>query len=126
MLTGERAAIDRLTASYPEIHWDRLLFSAKESVYKVWYPLTERWLNFEEARLSFDPAESAFRAEVLIDGDRIDGGAPLTELWGHFGVGRGSDDRCVHRSDTTAYDLGLGAAEPGSVCAVRRCLFEWR
>ena len=29
--------------------WDRLLFSAKESVYKAWFPLARRWLGFEEA-----------------------------------------------------------------------------
>jgi 4'-phosphopantetheinyl transferase EntD len=31
-----------LLATLPgPVHWDRLLFSAKESVYKAWYPLTE-------------------------------------------------------------------------------------
>lgn len=28
---------------------DRLLFCAKEATYKVWFPLTKRWLGFEEA-----------------------------------------------------------------------------
>ena len=37
------------------IHWDRLIFSAKESVYKAWYPLARRWLGFEEAAVSIDP-----------------------------------------------------------------------
>jgi 4'-phosphopantetheinyl transferase EntD len=27
---------------------DRVLFSAKESVYKVWYPVTRAWLGFED------------------------------------------------------------------------------
>lgn len=30
-------------------HLDRLLFSAKESVYKTWFPLARRWLGFDEA-----------------------------------------------------------------------------
>lgn len=36
-----------------QIHWDRLLFSAKESVFKTWYPLTLTELDFEEADLTF-------------------------------------------------------------------------
>jgi len=85
----ERADLARLTGAQPEIHWDRLLFSAKEAVYKAWYPLTGRWLGFEEARLSIDPAGGAFRAEILVDGVRTDGGPPLTELTGRFLVARG-------------------------------------
>ncbi|WP_299539740.1 4'-phosphopantetheinyl transferase [uncultured Streptomyces sp.] len=36
------------------IHWDRLLFSAKESVYKAWYPLMRTRLDFEDADIEFD------------------------------------------------------------------------
>jgi len=75
----ERDRLARLAVTHPGIHWDRLLFSAKESVYKAWYPLTGRWLGFEEARLSFDPAASTFRAEVLAAG-----GTPFPEFTGRF------------------------------------------
>ena len=34
------------------ICWDRLLFSAKESVFKAWFPLAQRWLGFEDARIT--------------------------------------------------------------------------
>jgi 4'-phosphopantetheinyl transferase EntD len=85
----EREHLAGLAAAYPVIHWDRLLFSAKESVYKAWYPLTGRWLGFEDARLTFDPAATLFRARILIDGRRTDGGTPLTELVGRFRVERG-------------------------------------
>lgn len=44
---------------------DRLLFSAKESVFKAWYPLTERELGFAEASLRFDPADRTFHARLL-------------------------------------------------------------
>ena len=71
------------------VHWDRLLFSAKESVYKAWFPLTGRWLGFEDACLRFDPAAATFRARILIDGTRLDGAAPLTELTGRYLVARG-------------------------------------
>jgi 4'-phosphopantetheinyl transferase EntD len=49
------------------IHWDRLIFSAKESVYKAWFPLARRWLGFEEAAVTIDPASGTFRARLLID-----------------------------------------------------------
>ena len=78
---GEREMLAELQAAHPATHWGRLLFSAKESVYKAWYPLERRWLGFEDARLTIDPA-GTFRAEVLIDG-------PLTELTGRFMVARG-------------------------------------
>lgn len=49
------------------IHWDRLVFSAKESVYKAWFPLTQRWLDFSDAHLTIDPDVEAFSARLLID-----------------------------------------------------------
>jgi 4'-phosphopantetheinyl transferase EntD len=49
-------------------HWDRLLFSAKESVYKAWFPLARSWLNFEEARVTFDPVAGTFQARLLVPG----------------------------------------------------------
>lgn len=48
------------------IHWDRLIFSAKESVYKVWFPLAQSWLGFEDASVAIDPAGEAFRARLLV------------------------------------------------------------
>ena len=36
------------------LHWDRILFCAKEATYKAWFPLTERWLGFEDAHITFD------------------------------------------------------------------------
>ncbi|MCD0451733.1 4'-phosphopantetheinyl transferase superfamily protein [Actinocorallia sp. API 0066] len=52
--------------------WDRLLFSAKEAVYKAWFPLTGRWLGFEEASLRFDPA-GTFTARLLVPGPVVSG-----------------------------------------------------
>lgn len=84
----ERARLHLLRVDAPEVHWDRLLFSAKESVYKAWYPLTGRWLGFEDADLTIDREACSFRARILIDGTRSLGGPPLTELSGHFVVSR--------------------------------------
>ena len=44
-----------LTAADSAVCWDRLLFSAKETVYKAWFPLTHRWLGFEQASITIDP-----------------------------------------------------------------------
>ena len=77
-----------LSRASPTMHWSRLLFCAKESVYKAWYPLTGRQLGFEDARLTIDPA-GTFTAKLLVDGTRIDGGLPLVELHGRFVAARG-------------------------------------
>ena len=85
----EPELLTELFRSHPATHWDRLLFSAKESVYKAWYPLTARWLGFEDARLTFDPAAGTFAARILVDGTRIDGRPPLNEICGRYVVDRG-------------------------------------
>lgn len=48
---AERAALAELALRAPDIHWDRLFFSAKETVYKAWYPYHHRFLSFQEAEL---------------------------------------------------------------------------
>ncbi len=50
----------------PGTHWDRVLFSAKESLYKAWHPLARRWLGFEEAVVTFRPADGAFEARLRV------------------------------------------------------------
>jgi 4'-phosphopantetheinyl transferase EntD len=85
---GEPEMLAELSRAFPATHWSRLLFSAKESVYKAWYPLTGRQLGFEDARLSIDPV-GTFAAKLLVDGARTDGGPPLVELRGRFVVAHG-------------------------------------
>ncbi|WP_411267302.1 4'-phosphopantetheinyl transferase family protein [Actinoplanes sp. KI2] len=84
---GER--LREAAAGAPEVSWDRLLFSAKESIYKAWYPLTRRWLGFEEADLTIEPGAGTFNALLRADGTRIDGGPPLTRISGRFTIGPG-------------------------------------
>ena len=62
LLPNEQSQIDGFDAG--PIHWDRLVFSAKESVYKCWYPLMRDWLGFEEAMIVIDPDK--FRFEVKL------------------------------------------------------------
>ncbi|MFJ4159769.1 4'-phosphopantetheinyl transferase [Microbacterium testaceum] len=52
-------------ASAGTFHADRLLFSAKESVYKAWYPLTQRWLDFDDVSVTIDRDGRRFDAVVL-------------------------------------------------------------
>ncbi len=84
----ERRRVRDYTDQAPDIHWDRLIFSAKESVYKAWFPLTQRWLGFEEASVTFDPSTCRFEAELLVPGPEIDGVA-LSTFAGQFLVDRG-------------------------------------
>ncbi|MGH2878720.1 MAG: 4'-phosphopantetheinyl transferase family protein [Solirubrobacteraceae bacterium] len=53
----EEPMLARLHRRAPRVHWDRLLFSAKESVYKAWFPLAHRPLGFEDAILRIELAE---------------------------------------------------------------------
>lgn len=86
---GEAEMLASLARANPTVHWDRLLFSAKESVYKAWYPLTRRWLEFEDARLYLDPTARTFSADLLVDGTRVDGGSPLVRMTGRFIIAGG-------------------------------------
>ncbi|MFK0180600.1 4'-phosphopantetheinyl transferase [Streptomyces xanthochromogenes] len=70
----ERARLPALRARRPEVHWDRLVFSAKESVYKAWFPLTGRSLDFDQAVVTVDPDEGTFHARLLVPGPLSDGG----------------------------------------------------
>jgi 4'-phosphopantetheinyl transferase EntD len=70
------------------VHLDAVLFSAKEAVYKAWFPLARRWLDFDDVELSIDASDGTFRASLLVPGPRI-AGAPLTELRGRWTVGGG-------------------------------------
>jgi 4'-phosphopantetheinyl transferase EntD len=58
----ELALVQRLGDAAPRVHWDRVLFSAKESVYKAWFTLTGRQLGFEDAALAIDALEGTFAA----------------------------------------------------------------
>jgi 4'-phosphopantetheinyl transferase EntD len=75
-LVATAAERDRLAATRPEPdgpNWDRLLFSAKEAVYKAWFPLVGEWLDHQEAEVSFDPRDGTFAALLSRDGLVADG-----------------------------------------------------
>ncbi|CAN5551306.1 4'-phosphopantetheinyl transferase [soil metagenome] len=88
-LAKERAEISLLPGG---LHWDRILFCAKEATYKAWYPLTHRWLGFEDAHITFgvDGSGTAgtFTSRILID-PAAEFGPPLTRLAGRWSVADG-------------------------------------
>jgi 4'-phosphopantetheinyl transferase EntD len=85
-LPEERREMAALPAG---VHWDRIIFCAKEATYKAWFPLTKRWLGFEDAHITFDVDESGsggtFESMVLIDGATLSG-PPLRSLAGRWSV----------------------------------------
>ncbi|MGW0970126.1 4'-phosphopantetheinyl transferase family protein [Streptomyces sp. NPDC002516] len=92
-LPAESARLDRLRAREPAVHWDRLLFSAKESVYKAWFPLTGEWLDFSGADIDIllGPAQGTegvsgtLSAQLLVPGPVLDG-VPVQTFAGRWTV----------------------------------------
>lgn len=77
----ERAWLEH--AADEDTHWDHLLFSAKESVFKAWYPLTGRWLGFKDAEITLDADSRTFAARLLVTGPRV-GGATIHAFQGRY------------------------------------------
>jgi 4'-phosphopantetheinyl transferase EntD len=63
----------------------RLLFSAKEAIYKAWSPLATGRLGFEDAEVALDLADGTFRARLVVPGPVV-GGVRLDELHGRWAV----------------------------------------
>ncbi|MFI5763619.1 4'-phosphopantetheinyl transferase [Streptomyces sp. NPDC051563] len=93
-LPYERGRLRALARARPGLHWDKILFSAKESVYKAWFPLTGRWLDFTQAELRFhpdpNPAATAgeFHARLLVAGPVV-GGRTVRHFTGRWLVADG-------------------------------------
>jgi 4'-phosphopantetheinyl transferase EntD len=85
LLDQERAWLTRASSG---VHWDRLVFSAKESIYKAWFPLTGEWLGFEDVVVTFEPAERTFYGRLLVAPPTVDGHR-LTGFTGKFLVREG-------------------------------------
>jgi len=82
----EREGLAALAGAQPGVHWDRMLFSAKESTYKVWFPLTGRWLGFEDA--SVTPRPDGTFSVRLVDRVLPVRGTAVTTLAGRWLVER--------------------------------------
>jgi 4'-phosphopantetheinyl transferase EntD len=81
-LPDERARLNEL-AAVPGTCWDRLLFSAKESVYKAWFPVTGRWLGFEDVDITINALECLFEARLTIPAPTV-GGSALAGFTGRW------------------------------------------
>ncbi|MES9512125.1 4'-phosphopantetheinyl transferase superfamily protein [Streptomyces sp. NPDC000609] len=78
-LPSEAGRMAGLRAKDPALCWDRLLFSTKESVYKAWFPLTGRWLGFDQADITLHSDET-FHAKLLAPAPEVPGGE-FTGRW---------------------------------------------
>lgn len=106
-LPQERDHLRQLAAAHPRTHWDRLLFCAKEAVYKTWFPLARRWLGFEDARVAIDPVDGTFTAHLLVPGPILASGE-LTLLTGRWLARNGLLLTAIALTPPT-----LGVAAPG-------------
>jgi 4'-phosphopantetheinyl transferase EntD len=77
---AERVWIARQAGVAPAVCWDRLLFSAKEAVCKLWYPLTGQWLGFRQAAV-FPAAAGTFLVHVTRPGPGYRTATRITGRW---------------------------------------------
>jgi 4'-phosphopantetheinyl transferase EntD len=83
-LPGEQVLLAALRAGRPEVHWDRVLFSIKESVYKAWFPLTGRWLDFGDVSVRIE--ESGLFVAGFEVPAAVVGGRELPYFPGRFAI----------------------------------------
>lgn len=75
--------MSRLAFKRPQI-WPKVLFSAKESFYKSYYPETKSSLEFADVEIELFPGERRFVARLL----KLDAQAPfgMRQFSGSFAV----------------------------------------
>jgi 4'-phosphopantetheinyl transferase EntD len=76
----ERAWLPALAEADPALHWDRIVFCAKEAVYKAWFPPTGRWLDFDDVSIDVrldGTFEACLRDAVLNGSWKVDRGLIL-------------------------------------------------
>ncbi|PFG28526.1 4'-phosphopantetheinyl transferase family protein [Corynebacterium renale] len=61
---GEQRQFEQLR-QHGIAHPDRLLFCSKEALYKAWFPITERWLDFHQAEIDIR-ADGTLVAYLLV------------------------------------------------------------
>ena len=71
--TAENRRLSDLSAASPDVHWDRVSFSAKEAVEKAWFPLTGRLLGFHDVEVTVGRTTGRFVAQLRVPGARVDG-----------------------------------------------------
>jgi len=71
------------SASADGLAWDRLLFSAKESAFKAWYPIARTWIDFKDATFDAHPDGRSFDVRLVEKGHAISGPG-LSTLRGQY------------------------------------------
>ncbi len=66
----ELTELAKLRRGRPDVPWERVLFSAKESVFKAWWALNRRWLGFEDAEVQLVEDGTA-RVRILVPQDAV-------------------------------------------------------
>jgi 4'-phosphopantetheinyl transferase EntD len=64
-IAGERELRWLASAAPGSVHWDRLLFSMKESIFKAWYPLRGSLIEARDIEVIVDFRKAAFVATVF-------------------------------------------------------------
>ena len=103
----ELAQLRVLADVLPIRHWDRIIFCAKEAVFKAWFPLTRSWLDFQDVLVTACP-DGTFLAFIH---------APLVTDVGPIFVGRWTAGRGLIVAATSVGESPSGTIEralPGS------------
>lgn len=91
MSDHERLRFEQLPVE-PALPWSTVAFSAKESIYKLWYPKMATWLDFDEAEVSLvpssEPAVGTFTAVVSPKNEQRPP-QELTTIRGRFAIDDG-------------------------------------
>jgi enterobactin synthetase component D / holo-[acyl-carrier protein] synthase len=107
-LIATAAEQDHLAMTQPEPdspNFDRLLFSAKESVYKAWFPLVGEWLDHHEVEILINPHNQTFKAQLSRNGLTV-GGRQIRHLHG----------RWTRKQGILATAVVLGSAVSTAIC----------
>ena len=83
----EQHHLRRLARAEPDVHWDRVLFSAKESVYKAWFPHAGAMLDYDEAAVTLE-RDGTLTARLLVPGPTVDG-RPVRGFGGRWHIDDG-------------------------------------
>ena len=63
------------------VHWDKVIFSAKESFYKAYFQITEQYLDYLEAEFFVEPENQSLSCHLLIP-------SPVSDLEGRTFQGK--------------------------------------
>jgi len=84
---ASRSELDAIANERPDAP-ERLLFSAKEAIYKAWFPVARRWLGFDDVIVEVDVSSRRFFGEVRAPAPRA-GGVAITDFQGRWHIEAG-------------------------------------